>query len=313
VDDLHTSVKANLIYFKRFEHTSFKFDVDSYGMSMMHEDKLDLIYSFAYTGLKGEVRLSNAEITFTIKLDHNNKRFFLGRLIGEGRRDLCEKFSLKTREYIGITSMEAELSLVMSNLGLVGPGQIVLDPFVGTGSFLYTTSAFGAYSIGCDIDGRQLRGDGEGSFRDNLVQYNIEQLVLGALVSDLKHHPWRKGMKFDSIITDPPYGVRAGAKKIGGFDFSRPNKLTKDPMERGSRYPKTIPYELADLVADLYDFAADYLKIGGRLVFWYPVDKGTRIGFTKEMLPTDPRFHQVAACCQSLRDFDRWLIVASLI
>lgn len=226
---------------------------------------------------------------------------------------MCEKFSLKTREYIGITSMEAELSLVMSNLGLVAPGQIVIDPFVGTGSFLYTTSAFGAYSIGCDIDGRQLRGDGEGSFRDNLVQYNIEKLVLGALVSDLKHHPWREGMKFDAIITDPPYGVRAGAKKIGGFDTSRPNTITKDPMERATRYPKMVPYQLGDLVADLYDFGAKFLKVGGRLVFWYPVDKGARIGFTREKLPRDPRFHQVAACCQPLRDFDRWLIVASLL
>lgn len=81
LDDLHQSVKANLDYFKPFEQTSFKFDVDSYGLSMMHEDKLNLIYSFAYTNLKGEVRLADAEITYTIKVDHNNKRFFFGRLV----------------------------------------------------------------------------------------------------------------------------------------------------------------------------------------------------------------------------------------
>lgn len=30
---------------------------------------------------------------------------------------------------------------------------------MGTGSFLYACSAFGAYTVGSDLDGRQLRGD----------------------------------------------------------------------------------------------------------------------------------------------------------
>lgn len=50
--------------------------------------------------------------------------------------------------------MEAELSLIMANQAKVSPGKFVYDPFVGTGSMLYTSAFFGAAVIGSDIDGR---------------------------------------------------------------------------------------------------------------------------------------------------------------
>lgn len=33
------------------------------------------------------------------------------------------------------------------------------------------------------------------------------------------------------------------------------------------------PYSLSDLYGDLLEFAANHLRIGGRLVFWLPVYK----------------------------------------
>lgn len=50
--------------------------------------------------------------------------------------------------------MEAELSLIMANQAKAKPGALIYDPFVGTGSMLYTSAFFGAYVIGSDIDGR---------------------------------------------------------------------------------------------------------------------------------------------------------------
>lgn len=232
---------------------------------------------------------------------------------------MMERFNLKKRAYLGITSFEAELSLVMSNLALVGPGSLAFDPFVGTGSFLYTTSAFGAYSIGSDIDGRQLRGKDGCSFKDNMKQYEVENLVLGGLIQDIKHHAFRDGFKVDAIITDPPYGVRAGAKMIGGYDNTRPNNIPKDPMYRTQRYPKTIPYDMDVLVSDLYDFGVRFLNPGGRLLFWFPVDRergpdGRLVmkEIDASILPRDPRYTVIADCLQRCRDFDRWLMVAQL-
>ena len=35
---------------------------------------------------------------------------------------------------------------------------LIMDPFCGTGGVLYGCSHYGAYTIGTDIDGRQMRG-----------------------------------------------------------------------------------------------------------------------------------------------------------
>lgn len=51
----------------------------------------------------------------------------------EGQRELIDKYSLKKRTYIGSTSMDAQLSFIMANYAQVQPGEIVVDPFVGTG------------------------------------------------------------------------------------------------------------------------------------------------------------------------------------
>jgi tRNA (guanine10-N2)-methyltransferase len=296
-------------YWKPFLNSTFKFDVDSYGLRFREDEKLDLINAFSFCNLQGEIKMLDPEVVFTLRTDY--KTWYFGRLVGNSRRDLMERFNLKKRAYLGITSFEAELSLVMSNLALVGPGSLALDPFVGTGSFLYTTSAFGAYSIGSDIDGRQLRGTSDCNFYENLKQYRVEKFVLGGLIQDIKHHAFRDGFKVHAIVTDPPYGVRAGAKMIGGFDPTKPHRIPDDKAKRATRYPKTVPYEMAQLVADLYDFGARFLMPKGRLMFWYPVDRNQRFD-PETMMPRDPRYEFVCDCLQKCRDFDRWLVVAEL-
>lgn len=37
--------------------------------------------------------------------------------------------------FIGNTSMEPQLSLLMANLGKISNGDLVLDPFVGSGAY----------------------------------------------------------------------------------------------------------------------------------------------------------------------------------
>lgn len=311
LEPIHTELQAKPECWAPYHLATFKFDVDSFGRRIPGDEKTVMIDSFGYCNLEGDIKMADPDVVFALRVDVKHGMMYFGRLIGESQRDLMERFNLKKRAYLGITSFEAELSLVMSNLALVGPGSLVLDPFVGTGSFLYTTSAFGAYSLGSDIDGRQLRGSDECNFYENLKQYGVEKLVLGGLVQDIKHHALRHGLKFDAIVTDPPYGVRAGAKKIGGFDTNRPNQIPKDPLYRAQRYPKTVPYEMSDLVRDLFEFGAQFLRPKGRLLFWFPVERNARFNPATDM-PRDPRYTAICDCLQKCRDFDRWLIVAEL-
>lgn len=65
---------------------------------------------------------------------------------------MIQKLSLKTRKFIGTTSMDPQLSLIMANQAQVKNGDIILDPFVGTGSLLVAASQFGGFIMGTDID-----------------------------------------------------------------------------------------------------------------------------------------------------------------
>lgn len=56
---------------------------------------------------------------------------------------MLKDISLKTRKFIGNTSMDPQLSVLMANQALVAPGHLVMDPFVGTGSLLVPAAKFG--------------------------------------------------------------------------------------------------------------------------------------------------------------------------
>lgn len=52
----------------------------------------------------------------------------------DGQRSRILEFNLKKRKYIGTTSMDAEVSLLMANQALARPGSLVYDPF---GAFIF--------------------------------------------------------------------------------------------------------------------------------------------------------------------------------
>jgi tRNA G10 N-methylase Trm11 len=62
---------------------------------------------------------------------------YLGRVVGSGgMREELVKYDLKKRLYIGPTSLDHTLAIIMANSCLVKKGSLVLDPFVGTASVL---------------------------------------------------------------------------------------------------------------------------------------------------------------------------------
>lgn len=269
-----------------FGEKSWKFKFVVFGSTIEMDEQIRRINRFSFLPVRGPVNMKSPDITYAIledyeKNDHvdvrtkNLQRVFFGIWIADGNRSAISKFDVKSRTYIGTTSMDAELSLVMANMALSDHGKLIMDPFVGTGSFLCTCSHFGAFTLGCDIDGRQMRGltkSGHGTrgIKSNISQYGIEKLVLDCVICDLAHHPWRNTEWIDAIVTDPPYGIRAGAKKIGRRDDS-PEKITEDRLNNTvTRRPKMLNYSMVEVIDDLVMFAARELKVGGRLVFWLP-------------------------------------------
>lgn len=193
------------------------------------------------------------------------KHIYFGTFVADGQRNTNDRFNLKKRHYIGPTSTCAELASLMSNQILSQNGYLVWDCFVGTGSLLVAASAHGAFCMGSDIDKRVLKGEKKGkqvgSIRGNFDQYQMEPPELVRM--DLSHLLLRSFPLFDGILCDPPYGIRAGARKT--------RSPTADVSTHvDSHSGNTVVYDPDDVIVDLLDTAARLLVRGGRLAYLFP-------------------------------------------
>ncbi|KAI9220166.1 S-adenosyl-L-methionine-dependent methyltransferase [Blastocladiella britannica] len=325
----------------RCKSESFKFTVDVFNYGRTHDQKLEIMHEFiTYLDWQGEIDLKAPAIEYMIleawdpphtMPEQRLLETHFGVMVGTSSRSAFDKFNLKRRKYLGTTSMDPELSLVMANMAQVRPGSLVYDPFTGTGSFLVTAAHFGGVTVGSDIDGRQIRGTGKGNARsgaagtgsvfDNIDQYGCADRVLDCLVFDVAQHPWRDngglGL-FDAIVTDPPYGVRAGAKKIGGTRPVHPFASSKTPSEPSAaaaaaggpahgmgRFPVTVPYDLDAVISDLTAFAARNLVLGGRITYWLPTVKSE---YHPSDIPMHPSLDLESNCEQPFGNWSRRLI-----
>lgn len=139
--------------------------------------------------------------------------------------------------------------MLMANQAHVRAGDLVYDPFVGTGSIAIACQHFGANVIGTDLDMRVLKGYAVGCKTKNKVDgldkidrfdvfANFQHYKLPRpdfLAMDISALQFNLGKSssglalrpvFDAIVCDPPYGVRARSQKAGIRD-SRKEKTQK--------------------------------------------------------------------------------------
>ena len=98
---------------------------------------------------------------------------------------------------------------------------------------------------------------------------------------------------FNVIVTDPPYGIRAGAKKSGRKD---PVEYTIDPDRRHDHCPATQMYPVEEVMLDLLHTAAKYLVMNGYFTYLIP----TPYGFSIDDLPKHPCLKLEMMCEQCL-------------
>ncbi|WVQ91544.1 hypothetical protein IAS59_005343 [Cryptococcus gattii] len=310
-DELHAQLKSKLHVLDPYKHSSFKVIIESAHHSIPEPRQIETINSFKYTGLEGKIRLKNPEVEFIVYEDYDwvpantpeqrlardgkFHRVYFGRKIGNGRaRHLIISHSVKTRAYYGNTSMEAQMGFLMANQALPAPGKLIYDPFVGTGSMLYAVSQFGAYVMGSDIDGRQIRGKKKGK--------GIKPGILRAAE--------QYGLQNKFLDFYPPYGVRAGAKRLGRKEGKKP--LREEPYqlpdgtyshERSDYIPPSRPYELANLTLDLILLARWILVPKGRLVFFLPT---VNEDYDEIDIPKVEGMRELKIGDGSVQDFGKW-------
>ncbi|KAH9817486.1 hypothetical protein DFH28DRAFT_1081167 [Melampsora americana] len=334
-DDLHSLNKANRSFWDCYvESASFKITITSFKSTLTQVRKNEIIESFSYMDFKGPIQLNRPDVEIMISEEHHSadevegdekctsedrlgrmtniqlRRVWLGEKLCDGQRSLVDRFDLKKRAYIGNTSMEAGLSLLMANQGLVRESSFVTDPFTGTGSMLYAAAWFGAFVFGSDIDGRPIRGK-ERCIRDSAAQYGVSDKLLDFAIFDMTQHPWRTDGFFDAILCDRKhfdlnYGVRAGAKRLGRKDNS---KLREEPYmlpdgtwshEKSDYIPPSRPWEMSEVLEGLLEFSLRMLKPNGRLVYWLPT-------VTDDYKACDvPQIDGMKLVSNSCQDFGKW-------
>lgn len=231
------------------------------------------------------------------------RRVFFGLKMHESSRHLVAKLALTRRSYLGPTSLDAQLALLMCNLGKCKPGVVVWDPFVGTGSITVAAARLGAHTLGTDIDIRVLRGKMGRSIGTNFTQYGLPRPELIRMDNSLPCLRMTPAGILDCIVCDPPYGVRAGARKSGRSERQAQRLVDRaeqrqeaadagtplppaDPS-RGPAMPHIPPtqiYAADDVMTDLMDVAARALVVGGRLVYLLPA----AVDLKKDQLPSHP-------------------------
>lgn len=289
---------------------------------MTREEKIDKIEEFHYLPFEGPIQLNEPNHSFHLieyyGLDPNTVpekpyRIFFGRWVCDGQRTMINKFNLKQRKFIGNTSMDPTLSLIMANMAKIKKNDIVLDPFVGSGSVFVPAAYFGAYVMGTDIDYLMLHGkakptrykqkmrEPDESVKSNLKQYNLQNQYIDVLVADASLPLWRKESLIDAVITDPPYGIREASERIG----TKKNYIIPTHLIDG-HIPSKITYSLQNIIKDLLNLCAFCLILGGRLVYWLPV---FREDFKEEYIPSHPCLTLISYCEQVLTSHSsRYLI-----
>lgn len=324
-EELHKDVQRRQTfkeYTQRYRHDSFKFDFECY-RGNSKANRVEQIESFGYLGFEGRIEMRSPQQVYTVLEEYVPESENLsstvpvwlrfGRLIAESDRSAMEKYDLKKRPYKGTTSFEAELSLLSCNIAQVRSGTIMYDPFAGTGSFLVAGGHYGALVMGSDIDGRMIRGNGASqNISANFKKYGNSGKFLDVMTMDFTHNALRSSLLIDTIVCDPPYGIRESIKVLGARNPGR--FLGKENIEINGKkaylhrdyIPTKKPYALDALLDDILQFASERLPINGRLALWMPTANDENI---ETIIPLHENLELKYNCVQEFNKWSRRLLV----
>ena len=150
---------------------------------------------------KTKVNLKNPDKTFIGIL--TNKKFIFGTKLAEIPPKPFIERRPKKKPFFHPSAMHAKLARCMINLAKPKTGELLLDPFCGTGSTLIEAALIGCHVLGLDIQRRMAKGS-----LKNLAHFHIKPE--GVIIADAKNPPLKK---IDCVVTDPPYGRSATTQK----------------------------------------------------------------------------------------------------
>jgi len=146
---------------------------------------------------KTRVSLKNPNKTFIGIL--TDEKFIFGLKLAEIPPKPFFERRPKKKPFFHPSAMPTKLARCMVNLAKPKAGELLFEPFCGTGSMLIEAALMGCRVLGVDVQRQMVKGS-----RRNLAYFNIEPE--GLIVADARNPPVTK---VDCVVTDPPYGRSA--------------------------------------------------------------------------------------------------------
>jgi tRNA (guanine10-N2)-dimethyltransferase len=118
-------------------------------------------------------------------------------------------FSARRTPYLPFqrpVTLAPRFARALVNLAQIGPGDRVVDPFVGTGSLLLEAALVGARTVGIDASASMIRGALENFAHFGQVPEAVRQSDAAEAAAGFPP------ASFDALVTDPPYGRASGTR-----------------------------------------------------------------------------------------------------
>lgn len=150
------------------------------------------------TMIEGPVSLDRPEIEYRAILSED--RCYFGRVLFGINRGAYDVRNPGKRDFFHPGVMMPRMARTLVNLTCSHAGEVVLDPFCGTGGILIEAEMLGMHAVGSDFDPMMVDGS-----RQNITQPDL-------MLADATHLPLGNHT-IDAVVTDFPYGQSVCIKK----------------------------------------------------------------------------------------------------
>ena len=133
-----------------------------------------------------------------------SERIHFGINIGDIDRKSFEARVPQNRPYFSPISLHPKFARALVNLARIRAGDLLLDPFCGTGGIMIEAGLVGIEIVGCDLDENMVKGCQDNLKWAGLSNFSIFQSDVGELENAIQ-----KPGQIDAIVTEPPYGRAA--------------------------------------------------------------------------------------------------------
>jgi tRNA (guanine10-N2)-dimethyltransferase len=155
------------------------------------------------TMISGPVSLTSPETEYRAILSED--RCYFGRVLFPIDRAAYDLRNPGKRDFFHPGVMMPRMARTLVNIAYAQPGDIVLDPFCGTGGLLIEAELLGMHTLGSDFDPFMIAGS-----RRNTQKTEV-------FLGDAASLPIRD-QSVDSIVTDFPYGQSVCIRKTDTMD-----------------------------------------------------------------------------------------------